>query len=487
MNLDFQEDKFRQYTEQAVAIYLGWLKHLRNSKIYNNFTPSQIRERFDEAMPETAMPMEELLKTIGTDVFEMSNFNPSPNYYGYITGGGNQAGMLAEFLKAGLNQNNLKWHSAPANSEIEKIVIKWLCQFMGYPDDSSGVLVSGGSEGNFLHLAVMRKVMGPPNLSEKGLYGHRPMTVYVSEQGHSSFDKAMDLLGLGKEYLRKIPVDQHFQVRVDLMEEAILNDLHAGLQPIGVIGIAGSTNNGAVDRLDELALLAKKHQLWYMIDAAYGGPAAGTKAAGHLFKGMDQADAILVNPHKWLYVPFEVAAVIVRKKADLKNTFSLVPDYLRGGLGKTDREDLMDFTLQLTKDFKALKVWMTFKAYGAEKLRAAIENDIEVVRYFQEQVNASDDFAMLGPAHLSIATFRYTSTDADIKKDTAKTDALNLRILELIEEDGRIFFAGTKIHGRPALRINCNNYRRTTVDIDFLLKVLRELGERAQMVLIQAI
>ncbi len=479
MNLDFQDQEFREYTEQAVSIYIDWLRHLRGSKIYQNFTPAEIQQRFGEALPEEGTPMKELLSSIGADVFEMSNFNPSPNYYGYITGGGNQVGILAEFLKAGLNQNNLKWHNAPANSEIEKIVIKWLCQFMGYPDDSAGVLVSGGSEGNFLHLAVMRKIMGPDGLSENGLYGQKPMTVYVSDQGHSSFDKAMDLLGMGKNYLRKIPVDDHFQVRIDLMEEAIRKDLENGLLPIGLIGLAGSTNNGAIDKLDQLATLAKKYSLWYMIDAAYGGPAAGTKAVGHLFKGLDQADAILVNPHKWLYVPFEVAAVIVRKKADLKNTFSLVPDYLRAGLEKSEREDLMDFTLQLTKDFKALKVWMTFKAYGAEKLRLAIENDINVVRYFQDLVNASTDFEMLGPANLSIATFRYLSDNEHVKRDTEKVDKLNSRILELIEEDGRIFFAGTKIDGRPSLRINCNNYRRTNSDIDFLLLVLRELGQKA--------
>lgn len=479
MNLDYTEEEFRAYCQQAVAIYQGWLRSLRNSKIYHNYSPAQIRARFDEPLPAKPVPTSELLEQIGSEVFTMSNFNPSPNYYGYITGGGNQAAILAEFLKAGLNQNNLKWHSAPANSEIEKIVIKWLCQFMGYPDDSAGVLVNGGSEGNFLHLAVMRKVMGPSDLSEKGLYGQKPMTVYVSEQGHSSFEKAMDLLGLGKQHLRKIETDEQFRVQPEKVEEAIQKDLAAGLRPMGIVGIAGTTNNGAVDPLEDLAAIARRHGLWYMIDAAYGGPAAGTSVASHLFTGLDKADAILVNPHKWLYVPFEVAAVIVRKKEHLRNTFSLVPDYLKGGTDKSDREDLMDFNLQLTKDFKALKVWMTIKAYGADRLKQAIENDIAIVKYFSEKVQDSDDFEMLGPAPLSIATFRYLSPSPEIKNDPSKVDRLNTRILELIEEDGRIFFAGTKIWGRPALRINCTNHRRTTEDIDFLLRVLRELGEKA--------
>ena len=478
MNLDFSDQEFKKLLNRTGEIIIGWKKRLKGDRIYQNHTPQDIRAIFDEPLPENSTDAEALLSTIETDVFNHSNFNPSPNYYGYITGGGNQVSILAETLKSALNQNNLKWHSAPANSEIEKISIKWICEFIGYPSDAGGVYVSGGSVANLLNIAVMRKMKCGLDVANDGMYNAKPITVYASEQGHSSIDKAMDILGLGKKYLRKIPVTDDMCVDVLEMKIQIEQDLANGLLPIGIIGIAGSTNTGAVDDLNALADLAEEKDLWFMVDAAYGGPAAGTAIAKDLFKGMERADSLLVNPHKWLYVPFEVSCVLVKNKAHLSETFSMIPDYLKS-TSDDGREDLMEFNLQLTKDFKALKVWMTFKAYGAENLRKAISNDIETVRYLTQLVYESNDFEMLAPAPLSIACFRYLSNQPDIQQDEKQLDVLNTRILEAIEADGRIFFAGTKIQNKVSLRVSCTNHRRTKADIDFLMLILRELGQKA--------
>jgi glutamate/tyrosine decarboxylase-like PLP-dependent enzyme len=477
MSLDFEPSRFKALIEQSADIINHWYgSHLRNAPIYNNHTPAEIQALFDEPLPGKGSEAEELLETIQTKVFETSNFNPSPNYYGYISGGGNQAAILAEILRNALNQNNLKWHSAPANSEIEKIVIRWICDFIGYPLNAAGVLVSGGSVANFLNLAVMRKIKCPVDMANDGMYNAPIMTVYVSEQGHSSIDKGMDMLGLGKKYLRKIPVDQDFRIDLDLLEAAIIQDKQQGFLPSCIVGIAGTTNTGSVDPLRALGELAQKHNLWYIIDGAYGLPGAGTSLVGDQFDGLELADSILLNPHKWFFVPFEVACVIVKNKTHLQSTFSMVPDYLRGGKEQSDREDLMDLNLQLTKDFKALKVWMTFKAYGADKLRSAIENDCLLARYAKETIDESTDFELLAPVPLSIVCFRYIGSGSYTND---RIDAINNRLLQLIEEDGRIFFAGTKINGQTSLRINLTNHRRTSGDIDFLFKVLRELGTKA--------
>ncbi len=477
MSLDFDPIRFKVLIAQCADIIDQWYgSHLRGTPVYNNHSPAEIQTMFDEPLPGKGSEAEVLLETIRTKVFETSNFNPSPNYYGYITGGGNQAAILAEILRNALNQNNLKWHSAPANSEIEKIVIRWICTFIGYPEDAAGVLVSGGSVANFLNLAVMRKVKCPIDMANDGMYYAPIMTVYVSEQGHSSIDKGMDMLGLGKKYLRKIPVDVDFKIDLELLEQAIIEDREKGYLPSCIVGIAGTTNTGSVDPLRALGELAQKHNLWYIIDGAYGLPGAGTELVGEQFDGLELADSILLNPHKWFFVPFEVACVIVKNKEHLRDTFSMVPDYLRGGKEQSDREDLMDFNLQLTKDFKALKVWMTFKTYGAEQLRKAIENDCELARYAADTIANSDDFELLAPVPLSILCFRYTG---GISHDIEQLDKINNRLLELIEEDGRVFFAGTKIKGQTSLRINLTNHRRTRTDIDFLFKVLRELGTKA--------
>lgn len=477
MSLDFDPSRFKALIAQSADIINQWYSsHLREKPIYNNHSPAEIQAMFDEPLPGKGSEAEELLETIRTKVFETSNFNPSPNYYGYITGGGNQAAILAEILRNALNQNNLKWHSAPANSEIEKIVIRWICDFIGYPQEAGGVLVSGGSVANFLNLAVMRKAKCPVDMANEGIYNAPIMTVYVSEQGHSSIDKGMDMLGLGKKYLRKIPVDDDFRINLELLESAIIEDRASGFLPSCIVGIAGTTNTGSVDPLRALGELAKKHNLWYIIDGAYGLPGAGTELVGEQFDGLELADSILLNPHKWLFVPFEASCVIVKNKEHLRSTFSMVPDYLKGGTEQSDREDLMDFNLQLTKDFKALKVWMTFKAYGADQLRKAIENDCLLARYAQETIEQSKDFDLLAPVPLSIVCFRYVG---DGTRLTEELDKINDRLLQLVEEDGRIFFAGTKIKGRTSLRINLTNHRRTSEDIDYLFQVLRELGSSA--------
>lgn len=477
MSLDFNPESFKNHLKQTGEIIEKWYSNaLRGSKIYQNYSPKDIRQVFDEPLPMQPVEITSLLSKIATDVFNMSNFNPSPNYYGYITGGGNQAAILAEVLKNAINQNNLKWHSAPANSEIEKIVVKWICQFIGYTDDAGGVLVSGGSVGNMINLAVMRKQKCPVDIANEGMYGVPKMTVYVSEQGHSSLDKAMDMLGMGTKNLRKIAVDENFQIDCQLLEQQIEQDKATGLLPVCVVGIAGTTNTGAVDPLRKLGEIAKKYKLWYFIDGAYGLPGAGTELVGKQFDGLELADGLLVNPHKWFFVPFETACVIVKNKQHLVDTFSMVPDYLRAGKDQTDRDDLMDINLQLTKDFKALKVWMTFKAYGAERLKEAIENDCLLARYAQEIIEKSDDFELLAPVPLSIVCFRYLGEKGKWKGDEERLDAINEAMIRGIEADGRIFFAGTKIKGKSALRINLTNHRRTNTDIDYLFEVLRNIG-----------
>ncbi|MBS0011437.1 MAG: aspartate aminotransferase family protein [Bacteroidales bacterium] len=477
-SLDFKPELLKKLIIRSAEIIGEWYScGLRDSKIYRNYSPADIRSIFDEPMPLEGLDPEKVLEIIRKDVFNTSNFNPSPNYYGYITGGGNHASIIAELLKSGLNQNNLKWHSAPANSEIEKIVIKWVCRFIGYPEDSGGVLVSGGSVANFLSLAVMRKVMCPGDISAEGLYGSKRITVYVSEQGHSSIDKAMDMLGLGKNHLRKIPADKNLRINTRKLDETIDADRDAGLMPACIIGIAGTTNNGAVDPLRELGNIAVKHGMWYMVDGAYGLPAAGTPAYQHLFEGFEMADSLLINPHKWFYVPFEASCLIVKNKKLLRDTFSLVPDYLRGGGEETERDDLMNYNLQLTKDFKALKVWMTFKTYGAGKLKEAIENDCRLASYAGEIIEKSDDFELMAPVPLSIVCFRYMGKNGRYSGDEEMLEKVNGQILDGIEKDGRIFFAGTRIKGRTTLRINLTNHRRKKEDIDFLFSVLREIAE----------
>lgn len=477
MNLDFTPEELTRYIHHAGQIIEELYGKKLDRRVFAGKSPGEVLSLFDEELPQDGLDVDELLEKVRRDVIGSATMNIGPHYYGYITGGGNQIAILAEMLSASLNQNNLKWHSSPVSTELEKLVIKWVSQFIGYPDTAAGAILDGGSTANFNCMAVARKNMGPPMMSDEGLYGMKPMTVYVSAEGHSSFDKAVDMLGIGKKYLRKIPVDHDFKIRVDLLEQQIQKDRNSDLIPICLIGIAGTTNTGAVDNLQELAAIAKKQNLWYHVDAAYGGPAGALDSKKSLFLGIEQADSVVINPHKWLYVPFEAACILVKEPEKLRKTFSLVPDYLKSDGDEDERTDLMEYQLPLTKSFKSLKVWMTLKAYGAKRIRETIRADIENAQYLGKLLDDSDDFERLAPIPLSIACFRH----APQGMSEQEIDDWNQKLISLIEQDGRIFLTGTKINGKTALRTCFINPRTTKKDVEWILEVIRDLRYSASL------
>lgn len=475
--MDFSKKTFRNLVKQSNKIIESWYsKKIRGEKIYENKSPSEIKKVFQISKKNKSCNPEDVLEHIDKNLIRYSNFNPSPNYYGYITGSGNQIGILGEFLKAALNQNNLKWHSAPANTEIEKISIEWISKFIGYYNKKSGgVFVSGGSVANLMNIAIIRKIKGSSSIKKEGLYGSKKMRIYVSEESHSSIDKAIDILGLGTDNLIKIKVDNEFRMRPELLIEKIKDDINNNFLPIGVIGTAGTTNTGSIDPLNKISKICKNFKLWFMVDAAYGGPAASLSSYKKRFSGLEKADSILINPHKWLFVPFEVACVIVKNKKHLKKTFNLVPEYLKGGSEIEERDDLMNYSIQLSKDFKALKVWMTIKTFGYSKIKKSIKNDIEMARYAYQIVKKDPLFEPLHYPELSIFCFKYKSQSSSVSDSS-----INKKIIEMIEKDGRVFLSGTKINNENVLRINCVNHRREKADINFLIEVIRELGAKAE-------
>ncbi len=475
--MDFTSKKFNELIIQSSKIMERWYSEkIRGSKVYENKSPDEIKKVFSLSEKNKKCDPKDVLKYLDNNLIKYSNFNPSPNYYGYITGSGNQIGVIGELLKGALNQNNLKWHSAPANTEIEKISIKWISKFIRYNHkNSAGVFVSGGSVANLINIAIMRKAKGGHNISEDGIYGNQVMRVYVSEEAHSSIDKAMDILGLGKKNLIKVKTDKNFKINIITLKKKIKDDIKKKYLPIGVIGTAGTTNTGSVDPLDKISSICKEFNLWFMVDAAYGGPAASISSLNKKFSGMHKADSILINPHKWLFVPFEVACVIVKEKKNLEKTFSIVPDYLQGGTEKTERDDLMNFGIQLSKDFKALKVWMTIKTFGYNQIKEKIENDIAMTKYAYSIIKKNNCFEPLHKPELSILCFKYKS-----KLKYIKDSLINKEIIEMIEEDGRVFLSGTVINNQPVLRINCVNHRRAKKDVDFLFNVLKQIAKKAE-------
>jgi len=464
----------RNATELVVRLYAG----LDRARVTPAKSRTAIASLFDEPLPQEPQPMESILGEVEKNIFANSTLYLTPRFLGYINTGGNQAAVVGELLAAAVNQVPAKWHFAPAASEVERRVIRWIAEFIGYVPGAGGCLLSGGSAGNFVALAVARKQKAPFDAATLGMGGGPPVTVYTSQEGHASLDKGMALLGMGRNQLRKIVVRNDFTVDLEALERQVIEDRRNGYHPIGVVGNAGTTNTGTVDPLDALAEFCQNQDLWFHVDAAYGGPAAGTEAAGRLFRGLDRADSVLVNPHKWLYVQAEAACLLVRDASALRDTFQVVADYLREerDAGDDGPLDFKDYGPQLHRSFRALKVWMTFKAYGARKLRAAIESNIEIMRYLAYRIDHSPDFVRLAPVPLSVVCFQYRTPDTSVHGDQEYLDGLNRRLLEALEQDGRVFLSGTKIHGRTVLRACSVNHRLRQADVDSLLDVIREVG-----------
>ncbi|HAA20644.1 MAG TPA: pyridoxal-dependent decarboxylase, partial [Cytophagales bacterium] len=368
------------------------------------------------------------------------------------------------------------WLNAPAASELEQRVIRWIVEFIGYDPEANGVLVSGGSLSNFTALRVAIAQKCPYHYAQVGFDKNRALRIYASEQAHFCIERAIGSLGLGMENLVKIRVDKHFRIDLQHLREHIEMDLSEGRIPLAVVGNAGTVNTGAVDPINELSAVCKAYGLWLHLDAAYGGFAASIpKRREQEFAGMDLADSITIDLHKWLFVPFECGALLMKNPNHLRDTFRMVPEYQRFD-HEDSKVDFSEWSMQQSRSFKALKVWMNFKAYGAEPLRQSIRSSLEWMQSLGKMIEASNDFELITPVSLSVVCFRYRSPENDL--DLTALNRLNKAIVEDSEQDERVFIRETTIRGQTVLRACCTNFRREKKHLQYLLAVLREFGRR---------
>jgi len=477
-SLDFSQEDFKQLLEKSSALILNQFQDLGNSKGYHDIPQPTIEKWFSEAIPEEGMDPSILLEEVASKVLGTATGNLGPHMYAYVMSGGNQMALLAEQLATTINQNQTKWHLGPAMNEIEKRVIAWTADLLGFPPDSGGVLVSGGSAANLTGLTVGRNIIFEThNIRKKGLFGQKPFTVYASTEVHSCVDKSIELLGIGSAQLRKINTNAAYQIDLEALTAQLEKDIDAGFHPFCVIGNAGTVNTGAIDDLDALATIAKKYDLWYHVDGAYGALAGILDSLKPLYAGMEKADSIALDFHKWLYVPFEGGCTLVRSWDKLRRTYFKKAAYLDTELGDTgNRLEFNEHYFQLSRNAKAFKVWMTIKAYGMQRLRAMIQKDIDLTVYLNEKIQASTDFELLASSHLAVSCFRYVKGMTDI----TVIDAFNRRLMPALEQDGRVFIMGTQLKGGYAIRACFINHRKTKITTDYLLEVIRDVAQKLQ-------
>jgi aromatic-L-amino-acid/L-tryptophan decarboxylase len=448
--LYLSNSEFRALAARVTTIAADFYEQLDEMRAYPRTTGAETSEAFDEPLPEVGLHGTALDAL--TRVVDMSRA-PTPRFFGYVLGSGEPVAALADLLASVLNQNVTAWRSAPAAAAIERQVVRWIAEALGC-GGFSGSLCGGGSAANLMALAMAREARLPANES-----GARPGMVYGSSEAHMSIAKAMALLGLGRNSLRVIPVDEQFRMRTSDLDRAIEEDRAAGRDLIAVIASAGTVNTGAIDPLKEIAAICRKHGLWLHVDGAYGAPAALVLA--EKFRGLSQADSLSVDLHKWLYQPVDCGVLLFKDRTIARAAFSHSGEYVR----VLDSDPLEGFaffeeSMELSRRFRALKVWLSLRYHGLQAFRGAIRADLDHAKQLADYVGGSPELELLAPVELSVVCFRYC-----VNQGGRDLNDLNTAILRRVIENGRIYLSNASIRDKFALRACFVNHRTKDADV----------------------
>jgi aromatic-L-amino-acid decarboxylase len=398
---------------------------------------------------------------------------PSPKFFGQFNPTPLPIGVWADVLSSLLNQNAGAWRNGPTSAMIEARVIRWLCDLLEYGADSFGTLASGGSEANLIALKCARD-KAVSSIKDRGVRSaERDLVVYASEQCHYSIDKSVDLLGLGRESLRKIPTDENFHIRLDALQQEIDKDRAAGRLPCCIVGVAGTTSTGVIDPLADLAALAREHRCWFHVDAAYGAPLAFSAKHKQRLRGITLADSVTFDPHKWMFVPFACGATLVRDGGGvLRDSFDMSPEYLSEDRGGADVEfDFFRYGQMGTRRFNSLKLWMAMKFMGRQGYAQTVERQIDLTNYLASKLDRLPGFKRLGQVETAVCCFRYLP-DSLAQSSGVEQDRMQQRLQQTIERSGEAWLTTTVLHGRRALRVNINSFLTEQRHVDVLLSLL---------------
>ena len=479
--VEMTEEQFRSLGHDLVDRIASFLGSLRERAVAPANTADQVRALLGAArtLPEQGEEADGLLKNTAELLFEHSLLNGHPGFYGYITSSAAPIGMLAELLAASVNANVGAWKLSPMATEIEAQTIRWLAQFIGYPADCGGLLLSGGNMANLTCFLAARAAKAGWDVRKHGVAGGPPLVAYASTETHTWMQKAADITGLGTEAIRWIGVDKRQRMDLAALEVQYERDLAGGRRPFLVVGTAGTVSTGAVDPLPDLAAFCRERQLWFHVDGAYGAFAAGIKEAPADLMGLTAADSVAVDSHKWLYAPLEAGCALVRDPAALRNAFSYHPPYYSFDGEATNYYDLGP---QNSRGFRALKIWLALQQAGAEAYRQMIGDDVALARHLHELAAEHPELEAF-THNLSITTLRYVPLELRASVGSEQTEAylnrLNQLLLTNLERSGEAFCSNALIEGKSALRFCIVNFRTSTGDIEAVPPLVARLGRQA--------
>ncbi len=464
-------DELRALGHQMIDDMFAHMQSLREQPAWQPY-PENARTQIGGAFPIDEGDVLEMYKNFKENILPYPNGNLHPRFWGWVQGTGTPLGALSELLAATMNPNVGGGNHSAAHVETQ--VLDWLKEIFDFPRAASGLLVSGGSMANFVALAVARNAKAGYDIRHEGLWNRAPFVVYGSVEMHSSLLKAVELLGIGNQFFRRIAVNDEYEMDVQALRNAILQDLDDGLKPICIIGNAGTVNTGAIDNLDTLANLAREFDLWFHVDGAFGAWAYTLPEFRARLKGMERADSLAFDLHKWFYVPYEAGATLVRSDSAHFQTFTVTPPYLKHtGRGPHGGQNwFTDYGVQLSRGFRALKIWTAFKTFGMNKLVRLFAQNIEQAQYLAQVVERVPHLELTAPHPLNIVCFRYIAPNMNDEQ----LNAFNQELLARIQESGIAIPSSTNLRGKFSIRVAITNHRSRREDFDLLIEAVERIA-----------
>lgn len=451
-------DDFRRSAHQIVDWIADYLEDPRQYPVSPNMQPGDLAAKLPPSAPETGEGFDQILEDFQRLVLPAVTHWNHPRFLAYFPSSASPPGVLGEMLAAALNTNAIVWRSSPASTELEAVTMGWLRQWLGLPEEFFGIIYDTASMGTVHAIAAARE-MADPESRNKGM--QRGLTLYCSEQAHSSVEKGAIALGIGRENVRKIPVDAEFRLRPEALAEAIEADKKAGLRPFCVVATVGTTSFAAVDPVAAMADIAEKHGLWLHIDAAYAGAAAILPELSWILEGAARAHSLVMNPHKWLFTPSDLSAFFTRRPDLLRQAFTLVPEYLRTGHEGLNINP-MDYSLAMGRRFRSLKLWFVMRYYGRQGVMEILRRHIGYAKRIAAAVDADPRFQRVAPVHFALVCFRYKGSNED-----------NARLVERVNATGKTFLWHTELNGQLVIRFSIGNIGTTEQDVDEVWQLIQ--------------
>jgi aromatic-L-amino-acid/L-tryptophan decarboxylase len=474
---DMNADEFRRFGHELIDWISDYFERIEDLPVLSQITPGDLKAQLPTSAPQKGEPMAEIIADVDRLIVPALTHWSHPSFFAYFATSTSAPGIFGELLSAAFDNKAMLWRTSPASTELEEVALDWLRQMMGLDAGYTGIIYDTASVSSMHAIAAAREGV-ERHIREEGMSGRNDLPllrVYVSEHAHSSIEKGVIALGLGQRGLRKIPTDSEFRMNAQALAEAIEEDKSQGMVPFCIVATVGTTSTSSIDPIKEIIPIGEQHAMWLHVDAAYAGSAAVVPELRYILDGCERADSVAVNPHKWLFTPFDLSVLYCRHMDLLQRAFSLVPEYLRTPEQERVRNG-SDYGIQLGRRFRALKLWMVIRYFGHEGLASRIREHCRLAKLFTSWVEESPNWELMAPVPLSLVCFRACPTvdAADELARNQRWDSINEEVMHAVNATGKAFLSHTRLNDKLTLRLAIGNIRTTEKHVHQVWELLNE-------------